>query len=166
MKKHIILITLILIFLLVGCSSSETEKSRNIGSDKRVTDAIGIVAEHWNNEYEKSEIEDKYLEITNTRIIEIKDNINSEKIFGKDDLFKEIDYIVEFELLSNLFDSAPYYFNVCRDNFVIVYEDGNTKVSNNLFNVYRAATYSADFTPIIDSIEDFHGEYDQILELK
>ena len=169
MKKHIISIMIISIFsllLLAGCNASKMGTSKNIGSDKRVLDAIEIVAEHWNNEYEEREIEDKYLEIINTRIIKIKENIDSKQIFEKDDLFKGIDYIVEFELISNYYETAPYYFSVWQDNFVIVYKDGTTKVSNNLLNMYRGTTYSNDFSPIIESVEDFHSDYDQVLELE
>ena len=77
-----------------------------------------------------------------------------------------MDYIVEFELISNYHETAPYYFNVWQDNFVIVYKDGTTKVSNNLLNIYRTTTYSTDFSPIIESLEEFHDEYDQILKMK
>ena len=167
MKKYLtIFICLLIIASFVGCSNSQTEEQKKVGSDERVLDAIDVISEHWNNEYEEREIKDKYLEITNTRIVNIKDDINSEAIYGKDDLFKGIDYIVEFELISNYHETAPYYFNVWQDNFVIVYKDGTTKVSNNILNMYKAATYSTDFSPIIESLEEFHDEYDQILKLK
>ena len=167
MKKHLtIFVCLLVIASFVGCSNSQTEEQKKIASDERVLDAIDVISEHWNNEYEEWKIKDKYLEITNTRIVNIKDDINSEAVYGKDDVFKGIDYIVEFELISNYYETAPYYFNVWQDNFVIVYKDGTTKVSDNLLNIYRATTYSTDFSPIIESLEEFHDEYDQILKLK
>ena len=121
-----------MLFLLLTAVCSVAK----IGNDKRVLNAMEIVAEYWNDDYEKRNIDDKYLEIVINRIINIKNNIDPEKIYEKDDLFKVIDYTVEFELISNYWDSALYNPNVMQSNFVVVYKDGTTKVFNNLFNMY------------------------------
>ena len=167
LKPFILLLSLTVLLILSGCGSTKTETQKVKGNDKRVLDAIEIISAHWSEAYEESSlnIEDKYLEIINTRIINIKNNIDTDETHGKDSYFKGVDYIVEFDLISNYFDSAPYYSNVMQNNSVVVYKDGTAKVSNNLFNIYRSITYSNDFSPIIESIEDLHGEYDQVLEL-
>ena len=80
--------------------------------------------------------------------------------------FEKIDYIVEFELLSNVWNSSPYYVNRSTNSTVIVYLDGTKEISKyNPFNVYFSTNYTSDFSDIIESVEDYHGEYDQILDL-
>jgi len=165
MKKSIksfFLLTLVACLMLTGCNGRENANK----SDKRVLNAINVLEEHWDKVYEQNDIENKYLEIINTRIINIKSNINSEEVYGKEDIFNNIDYIVEFELISNYYNTEPYFCNAYVNNWVVVYKDGTSEVSRNLFNIYRATTYSTDFSPIIESIEDFHGDYDQALEFK
>ena len=158
--------TILLTFSACTTHSPVPESKKENGNDKRVLNAINVLEKHWEKEYERRDIEDKYLEIINTRIINIKGKINPEEIYGKGDLFEGIDYIVEFDLMSNYTDTTPYYFNVCTDNWVVVHKDGTKEVSKNLLNMYRATTYSSDFTPIIESIEELRGEYDQILEME
>ena len=86
LKKYLtIFICLLVIASFAGCSNSQTEEQKKAGSDERVLDAKKVISEHWKKEYEEREIKDKYLEITNTRIINIKDDINSEAIHGKGD---------------------------------------------------------------------------------
>ncbi len=166
MKKYIksfILLTLATCLMLTGCNGRGVINK----SDKRVLNAINVLEEHWDKVYEQDDnIEDKYLEIINTRIINIKSNINSEEVRGKEDLFNSIDYVVEFELLSNYFNTAPYFLNAYVDNWVVVYKDGTSEVSRNLLNIYRSSTYSTDFSPIIESIEEFDSQYDQVLEIE
>ena len=166
MKKHttlFILITLVSCLMLNGCAGKGIANK----SDKRVLNAINVLQEHWESVYEEYDtIKDKHLEIINTRIINIKSKINSEEVSGEEDLFNQIDYVVEFELLSNYYDTSPFFFNAYVDNWVVVYKDGTSKVSRNLLNIYRATTYSSDFSPIIESIEEFNSRYDQVLEIE
>ena len=163
MKKHLtIFICLLVIASFVGCSNSQTEEQKKVGSDERVLDAIEIISARWSEVYEESKlnIEDKYLEITNTKIINIKPNNDSN--------FEGLDYIVEFSLESNFYNSAPYYSNIgSRDSFVAVYTDGNREVlGRNPFHSYIGQNGPTDFRDIIESVENFQGEYDQVLKLK
>ena len=158
MKKiFLLLLCSILIFSSSGCNRKTSD-----AKDRRILDAIGTLSDYWSNTYyEKENIDDKYLEIINTQIINIKDDIDED--ISKSDMFKDIDYIVEFDLISNYFDTSPYYNNMCIDNCVIVYKDGSSKVGRNPLNIYRSTTFSNDFSPFIESVEKFHGDYDQII---
>ena len=161
LKPFILLLSLTVLLILSGCGSTKTETQKVKGNDKRVLDAIEIISGCWNENYTNSKlnIEDKYLEITNTKIVNIKPNDIS--------LFKNIDYIVEFSLESNFYNSAPYYSNIgSRDSFVAVYTDGNCEVlGTNPFHSYIRQNGPTDFEDIIESIDNYHGEYDQVLEL-
>lgn len=156
MKKTIFILSWFLcVFVFAGCGTADDKQA----SDTRVADAITAITEQWNNEYTENNIEDKYLKIVNTRIINIKEN-NTEA-------FKDIDYIVEFVLFSNYFGAAPYYQNVGIYDSVVVYRDGSKEVpQRNRIDVYRAKSYSSDFSAFIKSIEDFNEEYNQIVEIK
>lgn len=156
------LLCIAIAFSATGCSTK----------DKRVLDAIEVLTERWEDYYDEykwdgNKAGDRYLEIVNTRIVNIKDVIESDKFAKRDKMFEDIDYIVEFELVSNHFDTTPYYFNAFLLNSVVVYKDGKTEVSDyNLFNAYRSATFSNDFSHIIESIEELHGEYDQVIKIE
>ena len=158
MKKYIKLFTLFLtvsiLMVMGGCSVADK-------SDPRVSDAIELISESWNEYYENSslDIEDKYLEITNTKIINIKPNNGI--------AFEDVEYIVEFSLESNFFDSAPYYVNIgARNSFVVVYKDGKKEVElNNPILVFIQRNGSTDVPDIIESVEYFHSEYDQVLKI-
>ena len=164
MKKYLksIVLFLIVTVLLVGCSTSKTNAKQDSDKDVRALDAIEIISERWREVYKTSplDIEDKYLEITNTKIVNIKPNDNA--------LFKNVDYIVEFSLETNFYNSAPYYSNIgSRYSLVAVYTDGKSEVlGKNPFHSYIGQNGPTDFQGIIESIENYHGEYDQVLKLK
>ena len=155
-KKLLLLaISLILIIVITGCSSSK--------SDKRVTEAIETVSEFWDNYYDKNEFENKYLKIINTRIVNIKNNLSDEVLRG--DLIEDIDYIVEFELLSSYpYGTTPYYINTGINNCVVVHKDGTVDVQKSPLYLYSARTFTTDFSLIIESIEDFGEQYNQIIK--
>lgn len=164
---------LALLFVLVGivgaCNGNkEGETVANHKEDKRVTEAIEVLSNGWKEVYANAEFvtSDHYLEIINTRIINIKENIDPKQVHEKNDLFDDLDYIVEFELMSNYWGSSPYYPNVCLYGNVVKKKDGTAEVIQySLLNSYRASVYDTDFSPIIESIENFHGEYDGVIEL-
>lgn len=156
-KISIYFIFAALFFSLVACSNESDTK--DIGSDERVLEAIEILSEHWDEVYTKNDIEDKHLEIINTRIVNIKEN----NIDG----FENVDYIVEFSLFSNFYNTTPYYSDIGMDDSVIVYKNGKTEVSRiNPFIRYKNTKYTSDFSDIIDSIEELHQEYNQVIEFK
>ena len=164
-KKFLLFtISLILILVIIGCSSTVNDSIDDIGSDKRVSDAIETISEFWGNHYDEYEFEDKYLKIINTRIINIKNNISEDVHRG--DMFEDIDYIVEFELLSNYYNTAPYYVNIGINNCVTVHKDGTVDIQKSPLDLYRSRTFSTDFSPIIESIEDFESQYNQVIKFE
>ncbi|MBE7049421.1 MAG: hypothetical protein E7394_01445 [Ruminococcaceae bacterium] len=112
-KVFLVLFCFMFLFVFSGCHKEEPD-----AKDKRVLDAIEILCDHWDKSYEDSDIDDKYVEITNTQIINIKDKID--KDVSKREIFEDVDYIVEFDIISNLFDTSPYYYNVCTDNITVL----------------------------------------------
>lgn len=169
-KTFLCLICMSLIFSFCGCERS----------DDRVETAIECLKEHWDKYYDGdlgsvSENTDRHLQIVNTRIVNIKEEIeaseakqisNGMSIPTPEEMFGNIDYIVEFELMSDCFGSSPYYENSGIFDCVVVYKDGRKEVADKSpFKRYRSMSYTSDFSPIIESIEDFGGEYDQVLEL-
>jgi len=162
-RLFVLIFTVVL--LLTSCKQSSAPSE-----DERILNAIDVLSEYWSNEYnelnERSQdkYKDKYLEIVNTRIINIKDEIDSSK---EAEFFQNIDYIVEFELVSNYYNTSPYYFNAGINNCVVVLKDGTMSLEGHSpLNSFRAAAYETDFSSFTESIEDFHGEYDRVLEIK
>lgn len=100
-----------------------------------------------------------YFEIKNTRVIEIGDT--------DIELFKDIDYIVEFVLFTDYFGSAPYYSSIGISDTVVVYSDGTMEVPNmNLLTAYRSRYYSTDFSDIIKKVYDCKDKYNCVEYLK
>ena len=109
--------------------------------------------------YKEDDIEtDGYFEIKNTRVITIKEN--------EIELFKDVDYIIEYELYTDYMGSAPYYENCGVKNNVVVYKNGTMDVTNSLIRMYRSKTYQTDYSGFIEAIDDYQGQYNCIEKLK
>ncbi len=153
MKKCI---NFLLIFAIL-CSFSGCISDKN----DMVVEAVDLLQRHWKETYDEMQIEtDGYFEIKNTRVVDIKDNDVDE--------FQNVDYIIEFELYTDMYGSAPYYQDVNAYDTVVVYkDDGSMKVSSgNLFRLYSGKTYVFDYSNIIESIKDYGGEYNCVKRLK
>lgn len=158
MKKILaILLVLALTFSLAACSKKPKH-------DAMIKEAIGELKDHWKDLYDEDEDSDldpdRYFEIKNTRVITLKDNDIEEF-----DL-KDIAYIVEFEIYTDYFGSAPYYVNPGMHNNIVVYKDGDMKVQSSVINKYRNITYNTDYSDFIESIDDCHGAYNCAEKLK
>lgn len=104
-------------------------------------------------------VEDKHLEIVNTQVIKIQDEPGEE-------LFEGIEYVVQFELLSNYFGSGEPYTNTKMLDCVLIYKDGKVEVSrNDIFRTYMTRTYSTDFSNIIEKTVNYGSQFDQIIKL-
>ena len=171
-KLSALILSLVFVLSLTGCMASREDDEKK-KKDERVLNAIEELKDYWKNYYDEKGIKDTYLEITNTQIINIKDELTVDEKYKEraESLFGEIDYIVEFGLLSNALDfhsenSSEFYFNYLINNCIVVYKDGKIEVAEtHLLNAYRSMTYSTDFSGIIESIENVHGEYDQVIKL-
>ena len=82
-------------------------------------------------------------------------------------MFGDIEYIVEFTLLSDYYGSYPYYQNIGNYDTVVFYEDGSIDIpTNNLFRTYSSRTYSYDYSDFIADIMDCGASYNGVLNLK
>lgn len=154
MKKLITLFfSIILMINFVSCSSfvSNEEIKEPINAyDSVIKEAIDALKDEWKNHYEEHN-GDGYFEIKNTRVIEIKDNDIS--------VFKDVKYIVEFILFTDYYGSAPYYSEAVVSNVAVIYKNGNTEITGDLFRRYSSATYSYDYSNIIKNIVDCGSKY-------
>lgn len=168
MKKALCFLLLAtVLFSFAACSGAaskpDSESTANTAEntftpDPIVEQAIDAVKADWSKQYDEQNITDRYLEIKNTRVITIKNNTS--------DYFKDIDKIVEFVLFSNYFNSAPYYSNVNLRQTYILYKNGTGEVSEtDYFNRVRQKTFSADFSAVIEKIDDCGSKYNAVYHL-
>ena len=81
--------------------------------------------------------------------------------------FSDVSYVIEFALYTNYLFTAPYYMPATYYNdTVIVHKDGSMEVSGNPFQLYRSRTFDNDFSPFLDEIWDYQGEYNCIETLE
>ena len=119
--------------------------------------AVDLLKGEWSQQYEKLKVKDKYLEIKNTRIINIKENDS--------EYFKNIDKVVEFMVLENFLQASPLYlFNGVYFD-VILYRDGSTEVANSYFKQVIKKTYESNFSKEIESIDDLGDTYNTVYHL-
>lgn len=100
---------------------------------------------------------DGYLEIKNTRVIEVKPNEN--------ELFSDVSAVVEFTLYSDYFGSTPYYSDARTADSVVFYNDGSCEVVRNPFLIYSANSFSYDYSDLIAAIYDFQSDFNEVYYL-
>jgi len=163
--KRIFSLFLVVVITLFCASCSKESASPNTAKEPTmehndiITEAISELKDYWKDLYAQSEVvTDGYFEIKNTRIITIKNNDIKQ--------FRDVAYIIEFELYTDYMGSAPYYENVGLYNNVIVYKSGAVDISSNLIRAYRNTTYQTDYSNFIKAIDDYHGYYNCTEKLK
>ena len=158
MRRFVAILALLaVVFCFTACGKQE---KKNLKHHKMVTAATAQLKKHWKQEYqdENKADTDGYFEITNVRVITIKENDIK--------LFQDVAYIVEYELYTDYYGSAPYYDNYVVDDTVVVYKNGTMDVSQNLIWKYRNTAYQTDFSVFIEDIDDYGGQYNCIEKLK
>ena len=126
---------------------------------KAADSAISALAEQWEDIYDEADISDGYLEIKNTRVIEIEPN-------NEEELFEDVAYVVEFLLFSNYYGAAPYYNSNVGNDCVLVYKDGSCKVSGmNIFMAYSSRTYEFDYSHLTEEIYDLGDNCNRVMHL-
>ena len=81
--------------------------------------------------------------------------------------FDNIKYIVEFEIYSNLYQSAPYYLNAGVSDNVVIYDDGTMDIMSHVIRNHMNNTYKFNNTSeYIKSITDCHEHYNCSEKLK
>lgn len=152
MKK---LVSVILLLSFIFCLTSCGEDNNNDMVEK----AVKGLENTWIGNYYGNEIQDWHFEIKNTRIIKIKETDIEE--------FKDVDYIIEFVLFTNYYNSSPYYSSVGMYDSVTVYSNGEMEVpKTNLLKYYTMSHYSSDYSDIIGSIDDCGAKYNRSKKLK
>ena len=104
---------------------------------------------------------DGYLEIAHTQVIYIKDDIRVKEAYVKPaKLFENVAAIVEFVVLDDWYGTAPYRAPTFGVISVMLLKDGTLEVERmSLFNRYRSLTFDNDFSPIIESVSDCNGKF-------
>ncbi|MDO5144335.1 MAG: hypothetical protein Q4E72_06985 [bacterium] len=140
---------------------SAAETQLQLTDETMLQSAVDVLTNHWKNEIYADPTLDGtsgYFEILAAQATYIKRDfaVQDEYASASDALFENVYCVVDFVILSDYFDTAPYYWDAGIDNCVVVYRDGSMEVSRqSLFNQYRARTYSNDFSAIIDRVERF-----------
>ena len=158
MKKCLaLLLSFCVVFYFTACGSVGKNHREGIAKDHRedIAKAIDEVSAVWKQIYLDDRSEefrpDGYLEIKNTRVINIKENEIEE--------FDNVKCIVEFILYTDYFASAPYYCNVGMNDTIMIFHDGTVEVTpKNPIEQYRIKYYTTDYSEFIDSIEDYHDK--------
>ncbi len=156
-KLFVVLICLACVIGLCACSSEK--------KDKRVEDAIEVLCEYYEEYYDEHDIDDKYLKITNTRVVTLEDEFTGILAEAAEEMMGDVSYIVEFQLYSNNYNSSSYYYEYGPCVSVIVYNDGRSEASNNVLNRLGTTKYCFDMTGIVKNVEDFDSAYDGELKL-
>lgn len=153
-----VLVCMACVFGLCACSAEK--------KDKRVEDAIELLCDYYEDYYDEQDIDDKYLKITNTRVVTLEDEFSGELAEKAEEMLGEVSYIVEFQLYTNYYNSSSYYFEYGPCVSVVVYDDGSSEaVTKNLLNQLGTTAYCFDMTGIVKKVEDFDSKYDGELEL-
>ncbi len=172
-KKTLLLIAvaavaLIVIVAIVISSLGKTTKS---GAEEAVENSVLALKEGWvkvyddidelfsNGTYRAPGPENRLLEIRGARVISILPNEN--------DLYKNVSYLVEFELYSNRFRAEPYYLSEDIYNTVLVYADGRCELL--LRNPIGSSVEQFEGDTIhslIGEIKVFEDEFDQKITIK
>lgn len=133
--------------------------------------AIQVLIEYWTDEvYAESYMEnsDGYLEILAAQVTYVQKDFAVQEEFASsfDAMFENVYCVIDFAILSDYFDTAPYYWDVGINNCVVIYRDGTIQVSGApLFNMYRSKSFNNDFSAIIEKVERYDVGKDNIYYL-
>ena len=144
-KLSIFFVVIALLFSLTGCGK---------GHNKLIKKAVDEVKHNWEHTFSSLTNEnDGHFEIKNTRIVTIKEN--TEKTF------KDVSYIIEFEIYTDVKGTAPYYLPATTYNSVTVYKDGKMEVRerNLLTSSVHLSKNGYDYSNVIESVKDYGSKY-------
>lgn len=133
----------------------ETEIAR-AREDDVVALAVEEIKQYWTAKYTEHNQGNGYLGIRFTRVVYVKDAL----ALLQAEAFENMVCFVEFMLLTDYYESAPYYQHVGLNECVAFYHDGTFEVlGKNPLEMYRARTYSSDYSGIIAAISDRGAEF-------
>ncbi len=93
-------------------------------------------------------------DIKNTQVVTIKDNDT--------DVFRDADYVVQFMILSDYYETGVLELEVGINNAVMVYKDGTvTAMPRDPFILHIQQTYNTDLSGIVDEVIDASTAYNE-----
>lgn len=174
LRKTVFCFLLLILFSNITCIAESVTHEY----DELILKSIQGIKNEWAQLYSQNEewYKDGYFEIKNTRLIKISDapkalvedskgNIQEQSL---DKYFGNIKYIIEFMILDNYMNSAPYYSSHSgRYNSVTIYDDLSIKVESHYsyFNTFSGKTYITDYSGIIEEVIDFGDRFNQSCNL-
>lgn len=161
MKKFCAVILLVVMMIsLVACGSAKNEVKEE--HKDILSKAVEELKNYWKQSYDEDVANggetDRYFEIKNTRVITV--GVNSVEDFV------DVAYVIEFDIYSDYFATAPYYQNAQAHNNVVVSRNGEMEVASNVIKTYKAKMPNASLTNFIEAIDDYHDAYNWSGKLK
>lgn len=154
MKKFLIFL-LCTLCLLTACGSTST------GHDETIEHIIPVLVDAWKEEKTSRPVLEHLneIEIKNTRIIYIENNTDIER-------FKDIDFIVEFVIFCDYYETnGKYPINPGTLDCVVVYKDGTMIASpRSPVQTYILQHYDTSL-PIIAEVNDLGTIYNQKIKI-
>lgn len=162
--KGKIILSVVAVILIAAIAVSLTiliPKIKYKEEDEMAEKAIELLTEAWEDVYGEREDFinfDKIIIIKNTRIIKIKNNDS--------EIFKDVEYVMEFDVLNDYYGSAPYYVSY-GPRFVMFYKNGKAEVYSGAdpFNRETSITYDIFLKHIVDEVVDLEDRYNQTIEI-
>lgn len=165
-SKRMLTLALSVVLLLSVCLSM-TACFGGSAYDEQVEEALELVTEAWEEEYEDLaergiDVGDS-IKIVNTQVVVLEKNAFAD--MGEP--FEGAELIVEFEILSDCYGyNCDYYANDILMDTVVFYEDGSSEVLQvDLLKIYSHKTFNYDYSDIIDEVIDLGDAYNDTIEI-
>ena len=169
MKRcFIFLICLMSLVLLTSCSfldiSNDSNSNLNSDENEYIELAIDKITEAWSGE----EYYATTIKIINTNIQYIKSDVS--KIYDArfielyNRYLADVDFVVEFEILSNAYYNSMYYRNLNLLDSVVFYKDGRIEVKDLLYTV-EVMYYSFNRDVFLEDVVDYGSSYNRTITL-
>ena len=133
--------------------------------DEDIQDALGLIRSAWQEQADQYPeiMSGPYVDIKNTRIVRLADKPADAAGDKPVEELKDIDYIVEFMMITNYYGDT-YPCNAGILDTVAVYKNGRMEVQKtNLMNALRARYFMTDFSGVIEEITDLGDTYNGLL---
>ncbi len=132
--------------------------------EKYIKNAIKNIRSMWSDSYEEVEKRgistNKTVKIINTKLM----YVNEKSTYAHyEEYFNDVEAIVEFELHSDYYGSAPYFWNCNVNNTVVFHKDGTIEVRSNYMNSIRSRTFDSDFSDLFSEIVELGDFYNQTI---
>ena len=145
--------------------NTKTEGTADAGQEVKdlAGEALKLVKAYWKDRYEESRMTDNAdgtLKVVNTKVVMPGDLSGHPEAA---EALSGVKAIVEFEIFTDEYGAAPFYFYTVTGNNVIIYEDGSMKVESGLIKQIQAKTMDRTLSKsfeIYDLGDEYNGKYD------